>query len=329
MASSIEADPQAPFFYFLKGLNPFEHLAAEDFLLRSQSRWGMAVWVSRPCVVLGNFQNPWREVYWQKCRDQNIWLVRRQSGGGCVYHDEGNLNFSFFGDLEKLDKSLNLSLVRKALHLFDLHLEQNKRNDLFYRQGNHSFKVSGNAFKQTRDRFLHHGTLLIHAQLHCLRDILRPPRWEIETSAIASRRSGVINLKETAHNSKNLTVETIKEALKEVFQDYCLSLGVKSVSVKEVDSQALLCTQTLTDLTSPKWIWGKTPKFFWSWEGHRFYFVQGCLKEIRGEKASRFEFLKGWTGGSEQSLYKNRLDSLLDIMGPQKLKQLKIFFGLV
>ena len=160
----------APFFYALKGVDPFEHLAAEDVLLRAFEGWGMAVWVSRPCVVMGRFQNPWCEIH-----GPVPLLLRRQSGGGCVYQDSGNLNFAFFGDLKYFNKAMHFSLIKEAMAHLGPHLEVNDRGDLLYRRKDKIFKVSGSAFKYTRNRFLHHGTLLLKAELENLRHFLHPP----------------------------------------------------------------------------------------------------------------------------------------------------------
>ncbi len=317
-----------PFFYVLKGFNPFEHLAAEDFLLRSCHGFGMAVWVARPCVVMGRFQNPWREVYWQKAKSKDVWIVRRQSGGGTVYQDRGNLNFAFFGDLKKLDKNLHLELVRKAIGFFGIVLKQNERHDLVYEDRGQTFKVSGNAFKQTRDRFLHHGTLLIDANINDLGVLLYPPNWEIQTKAVDSKRSPVVNLNDVPRTSLEFNVNSVIEALKEVFKSYWISLGVNQFQVKDVDSCAVLDTTALTNLVSSKWIWGETPKFYWNLGDHKFYFAQGRLQKISGPTVSHLEFLRNIEVWRENLQVKSELNSLSGIFNTDQLSQLKDFFGL-
>ena len=279
----------SPFFYVLKGHNPFEHLAAEDFLLRHSSRPGMALWVSRPCVVMGRFQNPWQEIRWQSLGKRNVWMARRQSGGGTVYQDEGNLNFSFFGDIKYLSKNLHLSLVKKALRPFGITLTQNQKFDLILCKKGCHFKVSGNAFKQTKGRFLHHGTLLINTNLKNLEELLTPLPLSLESRAIRSNRAPVANLRGSGGTlSLELDKDILIRAFKDVFQAYWRSLGIRLFSFQEVPSKAILTSNALRKFQGPSWIWGETPPFSWKLKNRTFHFSKGALKKMTSHLAPGF-----------------------------------------
>ena len=95
--------------------NPFINLALEDYFLRGGADLPLAFfYVNRPCVVLGRFQNPWLECHLPYLVEKDIWLVRRQSGGGCVFHDEGNLNYSFIYPEAMIDRRRGVELIQKA-----------------------------------------------------------------------------------------------------------------------------------------------------------------------------------------------------------------------
>src|SRR5690606_32503954 len=104
--------------------NPFINLALEDFFLRGGADLPLAFfYVNRPCVVMGRFQNPWLECNLPYLVQHNIWMVRRQSGGGCVFHDEGNLNYSFLYPESLLNRRRGVELWQKALQKADINLE--------------------------------------------------------------------------------------------------------------------------------------------------------------------------------------------------------------
>ncbi len=175
--------------------DPFFHLAVEEWLLRESGETVFFLYQNRPSVVLGRFQNPWLEcdLAWMKA--QNVDLVRRPSGGGTVWHDEGNVNFCWVGPLVGFHKDKALQVVQERLKALDVNVVINARHDLVVPQSDGSTrKVSGSAYKQTKDRALHHGTLLINGDLTKLNRALASPHKLTETRSIASVRSVVMNL---------------------------------------------------------------------------------------------------------------------------------------
>lgn len=177
--------------------DPFFHLAVEEWLLRSPEAPPEAwfLYRNRPSVVLGRFQNPWKECDLGWLTGEGHTLVRRPSGGGTVWHDPGNVNFCHVRPLKGFNKDDVLKVVQAKLQTFNLEVRINARHDLIVMKPDGTTrKVSGSAYKQTKDRALHHGTLLLEGDLDKLERSLTSPNTLLETRSIASVRSRVQNL---------------------------------------------------------------------------------------------------------------------------------------
>lgn len=153
-------------------------------------------WQSRKAVVCGKHQNLCAEVNYAYCRENNIDMARRLSGGGTVYHDPGNVNFTFIKSIPEglqyaVDYRRFLEPIREALQFLGIETEYSSRNDLLYR----GKKISGNAehVLQKKKRVLHHGTLLFKSDLNSLGRALKP-EGVYEDRAVKSVRSEVTNL---------------------------------------------------------------------------------------------------------------------------------------
>lgn len=182
-----------------RSTNPYVNLAIEDWLLRENTQ--EEVWLfyqNAPSVILGRFQNPWLECDLGWMHSQKIPLARRPSGGGTVWHDEGNVNFCRITPLKNFSKNAALKIIQDKLRELDISVEINARHDLVFNHLNHPHKVSGSAYKQTKDRSLHHGTLLIKSDLSALHRALKSPHTLEETRSISSVRSKVLNLSEVS-----------------------------------------------------------------------------------------------------------------------------------
>lgn len=186
--------------------NPYENLALEAALHRTIEVPTLFLYVNSPCVVIGRAQNPWLEADIAFLRQENIPLVRRQSGGGTVVHDLGNLNFSFISPKAHYDKILHLKMVQAALNDLGITTTLNARYDILL-EGK---KISGSAFRETRLNCFHHGTLLVHADLRRLGKALSAPELDIKSNAIRSVKSPVINL---ADRLPDLSIDQVKESL--------------------------------------------------------------------------------------------------------------------
>lgn len=228
--------------------NPFINLALEDFFMRGGADLPLAFfYVNRPCVVLGRFQNPWLECHLPYLAENDIWMVRRQSGGGCVFHDEGNLNYSFIYPEGMIDRRRGVELIQRALSRADIPLEISPRHDLWL-EGK---KISGSAFKQTKDASFHHGTFLISSDLMKLEESLKHTMIPKETKSIASVRSKVISLQQKFPGVEIVDViDLIANELKTIKFDIEGDL-LSQPKVQESFNQ----------LTSWDWLWGETPHF--------------------------------------------------------------------
>ena len=221
---------------------PYFNLAYENYLLRKRSDLSelLFLYVNRPCVVMGKFQNPWKELNMDAVMGDGIPLIRRQSGGGTVFHDLGNLNFSFILNNSIFPKEKSNNFLIKCLEQFGVKAHVYGKNDLVVYKKSKRFKFSGSAYKQIKNRSLHHGTLLVESKIHNLKKYLIPSFKQIETKAIPSRPSSVINLCEVG---KNINLETLKDSLASNFSnsnDNCLVQTInfsEGMSIFDVDKE--------------------------------------------------------------------------------------------
>ena len=237
-----------------RSTNPYFHLAVEDWLLR-QYDGAWPIWFlyqNHPCVVVGRFQNPWKECDLGWLHERALPLVRRPSGGGTVWHDLGNVNFCCVRPLKGFLKDQALQELQTRLQSFGVTVEINARHDLVVRQPDGSTrKVSGSAYKQTKDRALHHGTLLLNAGLDDLERSLNSPARLTSTKSIASVRSQVMNLGE-------LNPALTPEAWLQAWQ--------ATEAVSEGDPRF-----TVAPWQEWQWQMGETPLFEWEFtvDGHQ------------------------------------------------------------
>ncbi len=181
------------------------NLALEEFAMRNLdiSNDYVAVYRNSPSVVIGRHQNIYEEADIVSARKLSIDLMRRISGGGAVYHDQGNINFSFITQYEKF-KFNNYDYFNQpvitALRKLGVPAEMNGRNDIV--SGN--VKISGNAQFTSKDRMVSHGTLLFEASLEDLKKILHAPQRGIQSRAIKSVRSKVANISDLLSQPWNI-----------------------------------------------------------------------------------------------------------------------------
>lgn len=246
--------------------DPWYNLSMENYLLRSISKDEEVLFLYQniDSVIMGRFQNPWIECLVEKLEEEGINLIRRQSGGGCVFHDLGNSCFSFISGHKKQNRVQNLELVAQAVSKFGIEIEVNERHDLIKKQNNKIFKVSGSAFKEIKDASFHHGTLLINSDLNKLQKFLNPDRHVMKALGTASVKSPVMNL---GPLNPDLNHKTFCNELAQTWIDFkgksCTIESLESSTHDQVND--IHFKQEVQDfysnLKSWSWNFGETPKF--------------------------------------------------------------------
>lgn len=170
---------------------PSFNLSAEEYLLNKKGEDFLFIYSNNPSVIIGSNQALMNEVDIDYCIENNITIIRRLSGGGAVYHDEGNINFSFIQDKTSAPLSANfLKPIVDVLNILEIPVEIGKRKDLWLE----GFKISGTASHVSKGRELHHGTLLYNSDLTNLQNSLSSKQKVIIKKATASVPSPVMNI---------------------------------------------------------------------------------------------------------------------------------------
>lgn len=236
--------------------NPYFNLAYEDWIFRDMDPEipVLFLWRNQPCVVIGRFQNPWAECHLEKMSQDNVLLVRRQSGGGAVFQDLGNTNFTFMAGRKLYDKAVNNQIILKALQDLGVMAQVSGRNDIVVSTPEGDKKISGSAYKENRDRCFHHGTMLINANLSRLSDYLNPDKKKLEMKGITSVRSRVMNLQEI---NPQINHELLcQKVIEHFFSHYQLESEVEILSEDQLGPK-----DYFEHLKSDLWRLGETPEF--------------------------------------------------------------------
>ena len=230
-------------------VNPWDNLAREEWLMEDcgDEEAILYLWQNAHTVVIGRNQNAWAECWLDLLESEGGRLARRSTGGGAVYHDLGNLNFSFIMPRKAYDMELQLGTVLGALRKLGIAAEFSGRNDLVI--GGRKF--SGNAYKMTRDRGLHHGTLLLSADMAKISRYLNVDPEKLRSKGVASVESRVMNLRDAR---PGLTLEDLQGALEREFVLRCPARTVlRGAEVPRDEKFARLAEQ----YRSREWLYGR------------------------------------------------------------------------
>ncbi|MBD7965551.1 lipoate--protein ligase [Fictibacillus norfolkensis] len=237
--------------------DPRVNLAIEEFALKHLdiNETYLLFYINEPSIIIGKNQNTVEEINADYVRDEGIHVVRRLSGGGAVYHDLGNLNFSFitkddgnsFHDFKKFTDP-----VVKALNKLGVNAELSGRNDILA----DGKKISGNAQFSTKGRMFSHGTLLFDSEIENVVSALNVRMDKIESKGIKSIRSRVTNIRE--HLDEDMTMEEFKQTLLTyLFEEFD---SIPKYELTESDWEEI---RKISRERYANWDWnyGKSPKF--------------------------------------------------------------------
>lgn len=196
--------------------NPYLNLAVENSLLNDgdDNVVTMFLWKNQQTVVYGYNQNPFTECNVELLRSEGGHAARRRTGGGAVYHDLGNLNFSFVAHKNNYDVAKQLKVIQKALDYLGLKAEVSGRNDLTL----DGRKFSGNAFGFHRERRLHHGTILIKTDTDKLTKYLKVNPAKLQKHGVKSVASRIINLSEVVDITSETIIPHLTKAFEEIYE---------------------------------------------------------------------------------------------------------------
>lgn len=231
---------------------PYWNISVENYLVEHADCVTLYLWRNRRTVVIGQNQNPFSECNVEALEADGGYLMRRKTGGGAVYHDDGNINFSFVVPKALYDQTRQFGVIQRAVESFGLHTELSGRNDILA-EGR---KFSGNAFSKGRVNDLHHGTILIKGNMDDLARYLKPKPAKLQKHGVASVRSRVVNLSELnpAINAESL-VPRLKEAFEAEYSEYSEYSDYSEI-IKRPEVRALH-----DHFASPEWKYGRWRTF--------------------------------------------------------------------
>lgn len=243
-------------FYESKRTDPRWNLALEEYMFdyMDSSQNYFMLWQNHNTIVVGKNQNTVSEINNDFVREHGITVVRRLSGGGAVYHDLGNLNFTFIADADQMQQ-INLQIfcqpIVETLRSFGVQAELSGRNDITV----DGKKFSGNSQYLKNGRVMHHGTLLFNSDLSVVGNALHVDREKMESKGIKSVQSRVTNLKE--YLPEDVTMELFKARLLQ-----CLA-ATTPIQTMELPDGAEEEIARLRQERYDTWEWnyGKSPEY--------------------------------------------------------------------
>ncbi|MFO7932939.1 MAG: lipoate--protein ligase [Bacteroidales bacterium] len=265
--------------------DPYFNLASEEYLLKGFKDDFFLLYGNSPTVVIGKHQNAMAEFNFPYVREKNIMVARRISGGGAVYHDPGNLNFTFITSGEEgmlVDYGKYTLPVIQAMDTLGLDVTLGERHQLLLA----GKKISGTASHVLKDRVLHHGTLLYSSDLDTLENALRAEKDHYEDRAVRSVRSEITNIRD--HLVKGMEITG--------FRDHLLGHVLETVpgaGIYRYNRKDLTAINALRDTKFSTWEWnfGYSPgyrfsKKFRTGTGEmvlRLHVKKGIILEVRFE----------------------------------------------
>ncbi|AEF16952.1 lipoyltransferase and lipoate-protein ligase [Thermoanaerobacterium xylanolyticum LX-11] len=242
-------------YIYNKSTDPYFNLAAEEYVLKQFNDECFMLWRNRPSIIIGKNQNALAEINLDYVKEHNIPVVRRLSGGGAVFHDLGNVNFTFivnddlngFSDFRRFTQPI-IDVLRKL----SLNAEFSGRNDITI----DGKKISGNAQYYYKNRILHHGTLLVSSNMADLSAALKVRPIKFEDKGVKSVSKRVTNINE--HLEKPIDIE---EFINLIMDDIRLTTG--GSGLYEFTDENIRNIEKLRDEKYNTWEWnfGMSPDY--------------------------------------------------------------------
>ncbi len=239
--------------------DPYLNLAVENYFVDNFDADGVLlyIWVNSNVVVIGQHQNPFAECDLDAMSRMDVKLMRRRTGGGAVFHDIGNVNFSFVAPAARYDVSKHFDVIKHLLAFFGLSAEVSGRNDMVC----DGRKFSGSAFSRGNKNMLHHGTLLIQGDMSKLQRCLSPDPAKLARHGVQSVRSRVVNLAEL---NSAVTPHSVKQALPSAFAEVYGDVSYLSFADYQANDTIVQLSQ---HLQSDEWLYGRWRNFSLACQG--------------------------------------------------------------
>lgn len=241
---------------------PYTNVAMEEWLMLNlpDDAVTLYLWQNDRTVVVGRNQNVWAECRVAELEADGGHFFRRLSGGGSVYHDTQNLNFTFLVNDEDYDLARQTEVILLAMRKLGLNAERTGRNDITI----DGKKFSGNAFYQHRNKRYHHGTILVDVDTDAMSRYLMPAKAKLESKGVTSVKSRVVNIKSLV---PDLTIDRLKTVLIEAF-DEVYGMQSTTLDAATIDFDAIAEREKF--FSSWDWKYGKNVDFSFESPSIRF-----------------------------------------------------------
>ena len=240
------------YYYISDSYHPYHNQAIEEYFLNIVDKDSLILylWQNQNTVFIGKNQSSENELNTELIDKANGYLARRISGGGAVYHDLGNINFTFISHKDNYNLDKQNEVILDCLKTFDIDAYKNGRNDLLINDR----KFSGHAYYYGKNNMFHHGTIMLDVDFDALNNYLNVSMLKLKDKGVSSVKSRVINLKEL---NPNINIDSIK---KELINSYEKIYDLKAKELIYKDFNLLEIEKLENKYSSDDWKYSKHKK---------------------------------------------------------------------